>query len=121
MKAFVRAKSELGLWLCEEPLSAIGLNDVLIRVKKAAICDTDIDISGRDEWARKTIPLPRVVGHELAGEIVDPGLSVRRLVCGQRVSAESDVIACTVAPLAADTSILARELKGSVSMPSGIC
>lgn len=92
MKALVKAKSEPGLWLREEPVPTIGSNDVLIRVKKTGICGTDIHIFNWDEWARKAVPVPMVVGHEFAGEIVDLGAAVQGLVCGQRVSGEGHVI-----------------------------
>ncbi|MDA9448311.1 L-threonine 3-dehydrogenase [Bradyrhizobium sp. CCBAU 21360] len=93
MKALVKAKPEPGLWLREVPVPTTGSNDVLIRVKKTGICGTDIHIFGWDEWARKTVPVPMVVGHEFAGEIVDVGSSVQGLVRGQRVSGEGHVIA----------------------------
>jgi threonine 3-dehydrogenase len=93
MKALVKAKSEPGLWLCDEPVPSIGQNDVLIKVKKTGICGTDIHIFGWDDWARKTVPVPMVVGHEFAGEIVELGSAVQGLVRGQRVSGEGHVIA----------------------------
>ena len=45
-----------------------------------------------DEWAQKTIPVPMVVGHEYAGEIVEVGSHVEDLKVGQRVSGEGHVI-----------------------------
>nr|WP_311735380.1 alcohol dehydrogenase catalytic domain-containing protein [Bradyrhizobium sp. CB1024] len=64
----------------------IGPNDVLIRVKKTGICGTDLHIFRWDEWARRTVPVPMVVDHEFAGEIVDLGSAVQGLACGQRVT-----------------------------------
>ena len=92
MKALVKAKSEPGLTLRDEPTPAPGPEDVLVRVHKTGICGTDIHIYGWDEWARKTIPVPMVVGHEYAGEIVEMGAAVRGLEIGQRVSGEGHVI-----------------------------
>ncbi len=92
MKALVKTKPEPGLWLADEPLPVIGPEDVLVRVNKTGICGTDIHIYTWDEWASRTIPVPMVVGHEYAGEIVEIGAAVRGLRIGQRVSGEGHVI-----------------------------
>ncbi|MFX5998973.1 alcohol dehydrogenase catalytic domain-containing protein, partial [Acinetobacter baumannii] len=59
------------------------------------ICGTDIHIYAWDDWARRTIPVPMVVGHEYAGTIVETGAAVRGLAVGQRVSGEGHVIGKT--------------------------
>ena len=92
MKALVKAKSEPGLWLEEQPKPEIGPDDVLVKVHKTGICGTDIHIYNWDEWAQRTIPVPMVVGHEYAGEIAELGAGVRDLQIGQRVSGEGHVI-----------------------------
>ncbi|WP_283193391.1 L-threonine 3-dehydrogenase [Rhizobium sp. AN80A] len=92
MKALVKAKAEPGLWLQDQPEPEIGPDDVLIGVRKTGICGTDIHIFSWDSWAAKTIPVPMVVGHEYAGEIVQLGSAVRGLAVGQRVSGEGHVI-----------------------------
>ena len=71
MKALVKARAERGLTLAEVPRPVPGINDVLIRVLKTGICGTDLHIYEWDDWARKTIPVPLVIGHEFVGEIVD--------------------------------------------------
>ncbi|PCJ32872.1 MAG: L-threonine 3-dehydrogenase [Alphaproteobacteria bacterium] len=91
MKALVKAKAEEGIWLQDIPLPEIGPNDVLIKVMKTAICGTDIHIYNWDDWARKTIPVPMVVGHEFSGKIVEMGSEVRGLSIDQRVSAEGHI------------------------------
>ena len=70
MKALVKAKPEPGIWMDNVPVPEVGPNDVLIKVKKSAICGTDVHIHQWDEWAAATIPVPMVVGHEFMGEIV---------------------------------------------------
>lgn len=92
MKALVKAKPETGLWLQDEPVPAIGEDDVLIRINKTGICGTDVHIWNWDEWAAKTVPVPLIVGHEFAGEIVEMGSSVKGLTLGQRVSGEGHLI-----------------------------
>lgn len=92
MKALVKAKPEEGIWMEDVPVPAPGANDVLIRVHKTAICGTDIHIYNWDEWARRTIPVPMVVGHEFSGEIVEVGSAVTSLQPGQRVSGEGHIV-----------------------------
>ncbi|WP_417316663.1 L-threonine 3-dehydrogenase [Emcibacter sp.] len=91
MKALVKSNAEEGIWMQDIPEPEIGHNDVLVRVRKTAICGTDIHIYNWDEWAQKTIPLGMQVGHEFAGEIVELGSEVQGLSIGQRVSAEGHV------------------------------
>eukprot|EP01132_Coremiostelium_polycephalum_P014166 gene14166-17219_t len=81
MKALVKAKAEPGIWMEHVPVPEPGPNDVLIRVKKSAICGTDVHIYNWDQWAQATIPVPMVVGHEFCGEIADIG-SAGHIVCG---------------------------------------
>src|SRR6201996_9529480 len=92
MKALVKAKSEPGLWLenIEEPKP--GINDVLIRVKRAGICGTDVHIYKWDDWAQRTIPVPMTIGHEFVGEIVEAGSNVSDFYPGDIVSGEGHVV-----------------------------
>jgi threonine 3-dehydrogenase len=92
MRALVKAKSEPGLWLLDQPKPEFGPDDVLVRVRKTGICGTDIHIYNWDEWAQRTVPTPMIVGHEYAGEIAEIGANVRDLHVGQRVSGEGHVI-----------------------------
>lgn len=92
MKALVKSKAEPGLWMEDVPVPEIGINDVLVRVKKASICGTDVHILKWDEWAQRTIPVPMVIGHEFVGEIVKVGANVTDFFSGQLVSGEGHVI-----------------------------
>ncbi len=92
MKALVKSKAEPGLWLADVPEPVIGLNDVLIKVDRTGICGTDIHIYKWDAWARKTIPVPMVVGHEFVGEIVAVGSNVKDFFPGEIVSGEGHVV-----------------------------
>ncbi len=91
MRALVKAKPERGIWLEDIDKPAVGHNDVLIRVKRTAICGTDIHIYQWDDWASKTIPVPLAVGHEFYGEVVEHGVEVKGFSVGDRVSAEGHV------------------------------
>jgi threonine 3-dehydrogenase len=92
MKALVKSKAQPGLWLEEVPVPEIGVNDVLVKVDRTGICGTDVHIYKWDEWARKTIPVPMVVGHEFVGEIVEVGSNVVDFHPGELVSGEGHVV-----------------------------
>src|SRR5262245_34018915 len=92
MQALVKKKSEEGLWLDEVPVPTIGINDVLIKVLRTGICGTDLHIFKWDAWARRTIPVPMVVGHEFVGRIVEVGSNVHDFHVGEIVSGEGHVV-----------------------------
>ena len=92
MKALVKSRSERGLWLQEVPEPEIGINDVKIRVLLTGICGTDLHIYEWDDWAKSTIPVPLVIGHEFVGEIVAVGSNVADYRVGELVSGEGHVI-----------------------------
>jgi threonine 3-dehydrogenase len=92
MRALVKARSEPGIWMENVPIPEIGPNDVLIKVRKTAICGTDVHIYKWDEWARKTVPVPMVTGHEFVGTIADFGSAVTGYHVGQRVSGEGHIV-----------------------------
>lgn len=92
MKALVKEKADVGLWLKDVPEPELGISDVLIKVKRAAVCGTDMHIYNWDDWAQNTIPIPMVVGHEFVGEIVEVGSNVIDFHPGQIVSGEGHVV-----------------------------
>jgi threonine 3-dehydrogenase len=93
MKALAKMRPEVGLDLIEAPVPTPGPEDVLIKVRRAAVCGTDIHIWNWDEWSQKNVPVPMITGHEFSGDIVQIGKDVdRRLKVGQRVSVEGHVI-----------------------------
>ena len=92
MKAIVKSKAEPGLWLEDVPEPGIGINDVLIKIKKTGICGTDLHIYNWDKWAQGTIKVPTILGHELAGEIVEVGSNVNDFYVGDIVSVEGHLV-----------------------------
>ena len=69
MKALVKAKPEKGIWLQDVKIPEPGINDVMIKVKKTAICGTDLHIYLWDKWASNTINTPMIIGHEYSGAL----------------------------------------------------
>ncbi len=92
MKALVKVQDAPGLWLKDVPEPAMGINDVKIRVLYTGICGTDLHIYDWDAWARATIPVGLVIGHEFVGEVVAVGENVPDVHPGQLVSGEGHVV-----------------------------
>jgi len=92
MKALVKAEPREGLWMQRVPVPEPGPQDVLIKVRKSAICGTDVHIWKWDEWSARTVPVPMVVGHEFCGEIVETGAAAAKYQIGQRVSGEGHIV-----------------------------
>jgi threonine 3-dehydrogenase len=91
VKALVKSKAERGLWVGDVPVPEPGINDVMIKVLKTGICGTDLHIYEWDDWARATIPVPLVIGHEFVGEVVKVGSNVNDFHAGEIVSGEGHV------------------------------
>ncbi len=91
MKALAKTKPESGIWMVDQPEPIAGPNDVKIRVRRTAICGTDVHIYNWDNWARNTIQTPMIVGHEFMGEIVEIGSHVAGFTIGDRVSGEGHI------------------------------
>jgi threonine 3-dehydrogenase len=91
MKAIVKTKAEKGVWMEDVPMPKVGANDILLKVKKAAICGTDLHIYKWDEWAQQTIKTPVIIGHEYMGEVVEVGSEVDRVKVGERVTVEGHI------------------------------
>ncbi|MFT5573003.1 MAG: threonine 3-dehydrogenase [Cryomorphaceae bacterium] len=91
MKALSKLHSKPGIWMTEAPEPKMGHNDLLIKIRKTAICGTDMHIYHWDQWAQNTIPVPMIVGHEYVGEVVGMGQEVRGFEVGDRVSGEGHI------------------------------
>ncbi|CAI8153530.1 L-threonine 3-dehydrogenase [Pseudidiomarina mangrovi] len=91
MKALAKLHAEPGIWMTDAEKPEYGYNDLLIRIKKSAICGTDIHIYKWDEWSQKTVPVPMVVGHEYAGVVEAMGDGVKGFNVGDRVSGEGHI------------------------------
>jgi len=112
MKALVKSKKEVGVWLQDVPVPTIGINDVLIKVLRTGICGTDLHIYKWDAWAQKTIPVPLVIGHEFVGEIVEVGSNVSDFQIGEIVSGEGHVVCGRCRNCLAGRRHLCKDTKG---------
>ena len=92
MKALAKLKAEEGIWMVKDaPIPEPGHNDLLIKIRKTAICGTDVHIYNWDDWSRQTIPVPMITGHEYVGEVVGMGEEVKGFAIGDRVSGEGHI------------------------------
>lgn len=93
MRGLAKLEPREGIWETRAPIPTPGAGEVLIRVRRTAICGTDLHIYNWDDWAAGTVPVPMIVGHEFSGKIVEIGEGVfRALHIGQRVSGEGHII-----------------------------
>jgi len=92
MQAIVKQKRAPGLTVTSVPKPAPGPGEVLIAVRHAGVCGTDLHIADWNAWAEGRIKPPIVVGHEFAGEIVEVGDAVSELKTGQLVTAEGHIV-----------------------------
>jgi threonine 3-dehydrogenase len=112
MKALVKSRPEPGLWMEHVPVPEPGPTDVLIKVRKSAICGTDVHIWKWDAFSARTVPVPMVVGHEFVGEIVDMGAAARKYRIGQRVSGEGHIVCGACRNCRAGRGHLCRNTRG---------
>lgn len=89
MRALVKTSAQPGLTLTTWPDPTPGTVDVVIRVKATSLCGTDAHIYKWDEWAQSRVHPPRIIGHELCGEVVETGSEVTLVKKGDYVAAES--------------------------------
>eukprot|EP00931_Biecheleriopsis_adriatica_P117972 TRINITY_DN93444_c0_g1_i1.p1 TRINITY_DN93444_c0_g1~~TRINITY_DN93444_c0_g1_i1.p1 ORF type:complete len:436 (+),score=46.14 TRINITY_DN93444_c0_g1_i1:58-1308(+) len=112
MKALVKAERARGLTFTNVPKPSVGPNDVLIEIKKTAICGTDVHIYDWNDWAKRTIPTPMVVGHEYSGVIKELGSEVTGLKVGARVTGEGHITCGVCRNCRAGRRHLCRETTG---------
>lgn len=91
MKVLRKSKPEPGIWMGEAPIPECGPNDVKIKIKKTAICGTDLHIYNWDAWSQSAVPVPLITGHEFVGVIDEVGPYVNGYKVGDRVSGEGHI------------------------------
>ena len=92
MRALVKESAGPGFRLKDVPEPTIRDDEVLIRVRRAGVCGTDVHIYEWDDWAKGRCKPPFVVGHEFAGDVVQVGALVTTVAEGDRVTAEGHIV-----------------------------
>ncbi|MGQ9560733.1 MAG: L-threonine 3-dehydrogenase [Candidatus Oleimicrobiaceae bacterium] len=91
MKAVVKTKPGPGAEYMEVDIPQCGPEEVLVKVGATSICGTDLHIYEWNQWAAGRIKTPQIMGHELAGEVVEVGRAVKWVKVGDKVSAETHI------------------------------
>ena len=112
MRAIAKLRAGPGLELTEVPVPTPGVNDVLIKIKRTAICGTDVHIFNWDAWAQQTIKPPMVIGHEFVGEIAEVGSNVQAFKAGDLVDGEGHIVCGQCRNCLAGRRHLCKDTKG---------
>ncbi|MEO0203265.1 MAG: L-threonine 3-dehydrogenase [candidate division WOR-3 bacterium] len=92
MKAIAKTRPQRGFEIIKKDIPKIFDDEVLIEIKYASICGSDVHAYIWDEWAKQEIKeFPRVLGHELSGIVVEKGKNVKNLQIGDFVAIESHI------------------------------
>jgi threonine 3-dehydrogenase len=92
MQAVLKARPEPGFSLGDVPEPKPGAGEVLLRVAATSVCGTDVHLYDWNPWAQSRVHPPRVVGHEVSGEVIAWGDGVRSPALGTRVAVESHIV-----------------------------
>jgi threonine 3-dehydrogenase len=135
MKAVIKTKAQAGAEYVETKIPEIKPDEVLVKVLATSICGTDVHIYKWDDWSKGRIgekKLPQIMGHEVAGEVVEAGGSVRAVKVGDYVSAETHIpcnacIQCLTGQqhICANLKILGVDCNGAfaeyIAVPEVVC
>jgi threonine 3-dehydrogenase len=91
MHAVVKMEPGTGAEYTTRPIPEVRDDEVLIKVLSTSICGSDLHLYNWDEWSEQRVQVPRIMGHEMAGEVVEVGKAVRSFKVGDYVSAETHI------------------------------
>lgn len=128
VKAIAKVRPEPGVEIIDVPEPTCGRGEVLVKLKAASVCGTDLHIYAWDPWASSRIKPPRIIGHEFCGTIEQVGPEVDPALLGQFISSESHIVCGTClqcrsgqAHVCVNTKILGVDVDGGfapyVSIP----
>lgn len=132
MKAVMKAAPVPGLELRSVPDPVPTAGEIILQVRSTSLCGTDSHIYQWDDWAKQRIHPPRILGHEMYGEVVAVGPQVTSVRVGDRIAAESHVTCGTCfqcrtgnAHVCKNYTILGIDRDGSfadyVALPERVC
>lgn len=91
MLAVVKTHPERGVDIARVDIPRCRPHEVLVRLQATSVCGTDVHIYHWDQWAQQRLALPRILGHEAAGEVVAVGADAQGIAVGDLVSAETHI------------------------------
>jgi len=89
LRAVVKTPPQRGVELAQVAIPRCRPREVLVGLRATSVCGTDLRISKWDAWSQNRLTLPRIFGHEAAGEVVEIGKDVQGIAIGDVVSAET--------------------------------
>jgi threonine 3-dehydrogenase len=92
MRAVVKATAGPGAEVREVPVPTCGPGELLLRVRRAGVCGTDLHIVEWDRWSQGRLKPPVTLGHEFVGDVVEVGAGVTTYQRGDRVACESHIV-----------------------------
>jgi threonine 3-dehydrogenase len=92
MHAVVKATAGPGVEIREVPVPTCGAGELLLRVRRAGVCGTDLHIVEWDRWSQGRLKPPVTLGHEFVGDVVETGAGATGYAVGDRVSCESHIV-----------------------------
>jgi len=95
MKTISKCTPQKGADLIDRPIPSIQDDEILVKVLATSVCGTDVHIYDYNAWAKSRIKLPQIMGHELAGQVIQLGKDVHSVKLGDIVSAETHIICGT--------------------------
>jgi threonine 3-dehydrogenase len=111
MRALAKTRPGRGAELVERPIPRPGEHEVLLHMEAASICGTDYHLYSWDPWAADVLTPPIVLGHELAGRVVEVGPGVTRVREGDLVGVESHLVDWSCSQCRAGNQHLCRNLR----------
>jgi threonine 3-dehydrogenase len=111
MRALAKTRPGPGAELVDRPIPRPGPGEVLLRMEAASICGTDLHLFSWDDWAAENLTPPRILGHELAGTVIEAAAGVSRVREGDLVGVESHLVDWTCAQCRRGTPHLCRNLR----------
>ena len=91
MQAVIKAEAAPGFSLRDVAEPRAGSGELLLRVAAASVCGSDVHLYDWNPWAQSRVHPPRIMGHEICGEVIGAGTGADATLVGQRVAVESHI------------------------------
>ena len=90
MKAICKTKPEPGIDVLDVDKPQISENEILVKIHAVSLCGSDVHVY---EWTAgyEFMSMPRILGHEFAGEVVEVGSLVQGIAVGDRITANPNM------------------------------
>ncbi|MBI4386268.1 MAG: L-threonine 3-dehydrogenase [Elusimicrobia bacterium] len=111
MQALCKSSSRAGVDLVTSEPPSIAKDELLLKVRRASICGSDMTLYHWNSWAPGRIKTPLIFGHEFCGTVVETGPEVREVSKGDFVSVESHIFCGECVPCRNDQKHVCQNLQ----------